>query len=262
MLQIGARLNEGAARFAHFLAVHGQKPVAKHAAGLAIARAFQHRRPEEHVEIGNILADEMVELGAAVCVPEIGKIEIMTRTQGLESGHIAHRRIHPDIKIFARLARNFKAPVRRIAGNIPRLQTGSKPFRQFVAHRFLDMGIFQPLLQKAGKARQIKEEMLGIAQDRRRPGQHGIRRQQIGGRICRAAHFAVVAVLVFGLTFRTRAFDKAIGQKELFFRVIELGNGFAQDMAALHQTLIHITRPIAIFFAMGAVILMMINQKA
>jgi len=65
VFEVGLGFDEGAARFAHFFAVHGEEAVAVHAARLAVARAFEHGRPEEHMEVGDVFADEVVELGVA-----------------------------------------------------------------------------------------------------------------------------------------------------------------------------------------------------
>ena len=63
VLEIGARLDEGAARLGHLLAVHGQEAVREDRGRGAEARAAQHGRPEQGVEVDDVLADEVVQLG-------------------------------------------------------------------------------------------------------------------------------------------------------------------------------------------------------
>ena len=53
--------------------------------------------------------------------------------------------------------------------------------------------------------------------------------------IDRAADFAVIAVLVFGVAFGAFAFDIAIGQKHAFFGVVKLLDGAALDQTGFLQ---------------------------
>ena len=69
--------------------------------------------------------------------------------------------------------------------------------------------------------------MLSLFQHRCRAAQARVRVFQIGGRIHRAAVFAVVAVLVFGAALRAFAFDEAVRQKHVFLGIEKLLYGFA-----------------------------------
>src|SRR5690606_8653514 len=62
-VEVGARHHEGAPRFAHLGAVHGQVAVDVQQVGQAQAVAVQHRRPEQAVEVDDVLADEVVQFG-------------------------------------------------------------------------------------------------------------------------------------------------------------------------------------------------------
>ena len=137
VFEVGFGLDEGAARFAHFFAVDGEETVAVHSGRLAVARAFEHRRPEEHMEVGDVLADEVVKLGVVAGAPEGVKVQPFAVAEGAEARHVADRGVQPDVEVFARRVRDFKAPVGRVARDVPRLQAFDEPFAQFVAHGFL-----------------------------------------------------------------------------------------------------------------------------
>ncbi len=147
MIEIGAGLDEGAARLRHFLTVHGQKTVAMHGGRLAEAGAGQLGRPEQDVEIGDVLADEMMDLGGAVRPPEIVETQTGAVAEVLEAGHVADRCIQPDVEILAGRVGDFEAPVRRVAGDVPLLQAGGEPLVELVDHLRLDRPAGDPVLQ-------------------------------------------------------------------------------------------------------------------
>ena len=64
------------------------------------------------------------------------------------------------------------------------------------------------------------------------------------------------------MAFRTFALDEAVGQEQLFFRVEKLRNGAAQDVAARIQRAVDGGGQLAVFFAVRAVVLVMVNEKA
>ena len=64
-LQIALRGDEGAARLGHLLAVDGQEAVREYRRRAAVAGAMQHRRPEQRVEVADVLADEVIQLGGS-----------------------------------------------------------------------------------------------------------------------------------------------------------------------------------------------------
>ncbi len=237
MIEIGTRHDEGTARFRHLGTVDGKKAVCEYGAGNAIAAAVQHCRPEQGVEINDVLADKVVQLGVAAGTPPV--IEIQFRFIGTEigkAGHVAHRRIQPDVKKLVLLAGYFKAEVGRIAGHVPTAQAVSKPLLQLVAHFVLQAGRLHPLLQHVGEIGQTHEKVLGFAQHRCAVAQGRHRINQVGGVISGATHLATVAVLVLGAAFGTLAANEAIRQKHLFFSVIALLDGMAFDMTLGLQT--------------------------
>ncbi|MNL67636.1 hypothetical protein D3C87_1922420 [compost metagenome] len=81
----------------------------------------------------------MIQLGVGIFLPVFLKARGIAAlvAQVLERAHVANWRIEPDVEIFAWRVGNFKAEVRRIAGNIPLLQTGFEPLLHFVRDLFL-----------------------------------------------------------------------------------------------------------------------------
>ena len=73
MVQPGAGLNKGAARFRHLRAVHRHIAVNEQVGRFAETAAFQHGRPEQAVEVDDIFTDEMVQLGVRIFLPVVVK---------------------------------------------------------------------------------------------------------------------------------------------------------------------------------------------
>ena len=135
MLQISCRLNECATRLRHFFTVYRDITMHENIAWFAEIRPFQHRRPEQAMEIHNIFTDKMIQLGGRILIPKIIKIQTaLFATQIFKRCHITDRRVQPNVEIFIFSVRNFKAEIRRITRNIPLLQTSFKPFLHFIRH--------------------------------------------------------------------------------------------------------------------------------
>ena len=162
------------------------------------------------MEVGDVFADEMVNLGSAVRSPEIIEVQTSTVTEILETGHVADRRIQPDIEIFAGSVWDFKAPVRRIARDIPFLQAGGEPFVELVDHLWLDRSTGDPVLQHGLEIGQLEKEVQRFLGDRRRARHDRARVFQLGGRIGGAAILAAIAVLIRGTAAWAFAFNVAI----------------------------------------------------
>src|SRR5690606_29403000 len=85
---------------------------------------------------------------------------------------------------------------------------------------------------------------------------------QLGGGVTRAAHFAVVAVLVLGAALRALALDIAVGQEHLLHRVVELLNRAAGDQATLFQRTVNVLTVGTVFRAVGAVVVIEADVEA
>ncbi|MNB92829.1 hypothetical protein D3C75_399410 [compost metagenome] len=237
MVQPGAGLNERPARFGHLRAVDRHVAVDEQVGRLAEVAAFQHRWPEQAVEVDDVLADKVIQLGGGVFLPVLFKADGVAAlvAQVLERTHVADWRIQPDVEIFARRVRDFEAEVRCIAGDIPLLQAGFKPLLHFVRHLLLQRAAAGPRLQHRAERRQVEEEVFGITHFRRRAGDHGLWLNQLSRAVGRAAHFAVISILIRCLTFRAGAFHKTVRQEHAFFRIVELRDGAVFDKTVLFQ---------------------------
>jgi len=111
------------------------------------------------VKIDDVFADKMVQLGVAVFTPKFVKIQTLLVAQVFKAGHVADRRIQPNVKIFARRIGDFKTEIRRIAADVPLLQAAVQPFGQFVADFRLQMAGVSPLAQHLAKVGQIEKVM-------------------------------------------------------------------------------------------------------
>ena len=114
-----------AARFGHLLAGDLQEAVHKDIVRHLAPGKLEHRRPEQGVEIDDVLADEVVLLDlvvghelieAALLAARLGLAGIEIRFQ---AGEVTNRRIQPDVEIFTRCIGDLDAEVGRVAGNVP-----------------------------------------------------------------------------------------------------------------------------------------------
>src|SRR5690606_28378901 len=149
VIQVGAGLDEGAAGFGHLLAVDGDKAMGVDGGRRAKAGAVQHGRPEQGVEINDVLADEVVELGLGVGVPVLVEVQVRApAAQVLEAGHVADGGVEPDVEELAGGIGNLEAEVGRVAADIPFLQAGIEPLCQLVGDGGLQGAAAGPLLQE------------------------------------------------------------------------------------------------------------------
>ena len=79
-----------------------------------VAGEFEHRGPEQRVEINDVLADEVNLLGGRIGEKFL-EIDARTRAVIFKAREITYRRIQPHIKIFARRVGNRNAEVGRVA---------------------------------------------------------------------------------------------------------------------------------------------------
>src|SRR5690606_5894917 len=84
---------------------------------------------------------------------------------------------------------------------------------------------------------------------------------QLGGVVGGAAFLAVVAVLVLGTALRAGALDEAVGQEHALLGVEVLGDGAGGDMAPGAQGQVDGAGQLAVFFAVGGVVVVEIHQE-
>ena len=256
-VQVGAGHDEGAARLGHLGPVHGQVAVDVQARGRAQAGAVQHRRPEQAMEVDDVLADEVVQFGVAAS-PEDGiEVRAVLRAQGAEAGQVADRCVQPHVEVLARLAGDLEPEVRGIARDVPRAQAavGVQPLHQLGLHPGQRHVAGQPLAQEALEAPDLEEEVLGVAHLRGGPGQHRLRLLQVGRRVGGAADLAVVAVLVRRPAIGADALDVAVGQEHALGRVVELGHVAPRDVAAGLEARVELLGQFAVRGGVGRVVM-------
>ena len=240
MVQISGGVDERAAGFRHLLAVHGDVAVRVNAGGRAEARVREHRRPEQAMEVHDVLADEVMHFGIALRVPKVVEREAVDAlAQIAKTRHVADRRVHPNIEELAFGTGNGKAEIRRVAADVPRLEATVEPLGKFVRHFRLHRAACRPLLQKIGEAGQVHEIVFGLAQLRRGVRQHRARRTQIHRIVSGAALVAVVARLILRAAARAFAAHLAIGKKETALGIVELFHIRGEGVAAFAQTTVH-----------------------
>ncbi len=107
----------------------------------------------------------------------------------------------------------------------------------------------RPAFEEITEFRQGKKEVLGIFSDGCCTGDGRFGIDQIHRRIGSTALLAVIAILIFGFTFRAGAFDVTVGEEQLLFRIVSLGNALAGDMAIGLQPAINHVRKFVVFSA-------------
>ena len=171
VLKVGRGLDEGAFGLGHLGPFHGQEAVGMDPGRFAEARGLKHGGPEQRVEIDDVLADEVMQFGAGVGVPEGVEVEVVAGVrQILEARHVADRRVHPDVEVLVLGAGNEKAEVGGVPGDVPGLQAFVKPLGELVGHLRLHGAAAGPALEQVAELRQVEEVVLGLPDHRFAPG--------------------------------------------------------------------------------------------
>ena len=124
-----------------------------------------------------------------------------------------------------------------------------------VGHLFLNgAGAAYPLCQPFFKLRQVEEEVLGVLHYRSCTGDGGFRIDQLRRAVGGAAAVAVVAILLRRFALGAGTLDETVRQEHGFFRIEQLGDGAALDKATIFQAAIDQLRQLAVFVAVGGVI--------
>ena len=152
----------------------------------------------------------------------------------LSAREIAHRRVEPDVEVFAGRVGNRDAEIRRVARDVP---VGELASRFPVAQPLLDLvqrlraATSGPVTVRSSSASRnattggvgkTEEEMLGGPQFRPYSGQRRTWIDEVGRRVDRAALLAGVGELVRRAALRAGALDVAIRQKHRLDRIVEL----------------------------------------
>src|SRR5690554_159352 len=227
----------------------------------AEASVMQHRWPEQSVEVDDVLANEVIDLGRGIHLPEVLEIHIFSITEVFEAGEIANRCIQPNIEKLTGSIRDFKTKIGCITAYIPLLQTCIQPLSKLIGHLWLQGATAGPLGQEVGKLRQLEEIVLRLLLD---GGGAGYRRawiNQLSRRVGCTAGLTVVTILVIRLALRAGAFDKPVCEKHVLLGIERLGNLTRRNVAVLLQLTIDVFRKVAILFRMGGVIVVKADMK-
>ena len=237
MIEIRARIDERAARLRHLRAVDGHEAVHVHRGRRAQARAVQHRRPEQRVEIDDVLADEVDHFGAGFAAAA-GSMKSSKRsvdrrisrsprrsnretTTDSRSAHRPRRRntcpADPGISKPKYGASREMSQLRRPSANHSCSLLTTSLCRPPTRSRSL-----QPRLQHRFEIGELDEEMRRFLLDRLRAGHDRVRLDQVGRVVGLAADLAGVAVLVLAVAVRAFALDEAVRQEHLLDRIVEL----------------------------------------
>src|SRR5690606_29018207 len=147
-----------------------QKAVGPNRARPAEPGAVQHGRPEQGVEVEDVLADEVVHLGGRAGPAEAVEIDPLTVAQVAKAGEIADRRVQPDVEVLVGLARNEETEVRGVTGDVPVAQARVEPLLELVLNLALYVSSRRPLAQHVGEIVEPDEVVLGFAVLGRYPG--------------------------------------------------------------------------------------------
>ena len=278
-LEVAQGRDARAATLAHLLAADGDEAVRVDAVGHLAAAEVQHRRPEQRVEVGDVLADEVDLLdrrigeevieAALFAVPGgAAVVEV-----GLERGQVADRRVEPHIEVLARRVGDLDAEVGRVAADVPVAEPAltigidSEPLAHLVRNFALQAFAAGPLLEERDTARiaQLEEEVLAALHHRRRAGQRRVGVLQVGRRVHRAADLAAVAVLVLRAALRALALDVAVGQEHRLHRIEELLDGSGGDertVGAVAQRAVDGVGEFGVFGRVGRVPVVELDVKA
>ena len=275
-LQVFLRRQARSARFGHLFAGDGEESVHEDVVGRVHAGKLQHGRPEQRMEVDDVLADEMhlpvrpLRILTGLRVDEGIEVQTALLAQRLQRGQVAHRGVQPHVEVLARRIRDGNAEVGLIARDVPvgqrvagafalgRFPIGciaAQPFARLVGHLGLQPALRQPVMQELAAARigQAEEIVLGAADDRRAAGQRGIGVDEVGGGVDLAADLAGVAVLVLGVAVGALALDVAVRQEHLLHRIEELLDGARGHQARRFQPPVDLLRQRRVLGRMGGV---------
>src|SRR5271157_4619927 len=140
-----------------------------HCGGDPVVRRTQNCRPEQSVEIGNVLADEMMNLHVCGRVkPILFRFAVPdTCAVMLGSCNVTYGSIQPYIEILVLFARNLESEIRPIPRNIPVLKALLNPGADKCPDFILQVaGFGNPTAQELAKILESEKEVLGCPQRR------------------------------------------------------------------------------------------------
>jgi hypothetical protein len=183
-VEVAQRRDAGAAALAHLLAADGDEAVHVDAVGHLAAAELQHRRPEQGVEVGDVLADEVDLLDRRVGQELVERARLAVRLRAalvevvLQRREVADRRVEPDVEVLAGRVGDLDAEVGRVAADVPvgeaavAVLVDLEPLADLVQHLGLQApGLVRPALEEVEAAlrRELEEVVLARLQHRVAP---------------------------------------------------------------------------------------------
>src|SRR5690554_344682 len=169
--------------------------------------------------------------------------------------------IQPDIKVFPWCVRNLKSEVGRVTAYIPLLQASIQPLSKLVGYLWLQRAAAGPLGQKISKVREFEEIVLRLLLNRYRTRDSGARINQLGWCVSGTAGFAIIAILIVGFALRAGALDKPVCKKQLFLRIVSLGDFTLRDVPVGQKLSINVFRELSVFFRVRGVVIIKMDVE-
>ena len=219
MLKPRACQDEGAPALGHFLAVDRQEAMHMHGLRQPQASSFEHRRPEEGVEVGDVFADEVMDLNGSRIVswPPPGVKRFAVGVGPLGRGRdVSDRGVKPDIPVVAWEVGNLKAEVGCRPGDIPVAEgLTEKVAGKVVGDRCSQCpGSLGPFLQEVVLLFQLNKKVFGRPHLRWAARERAAGVDQVSRAAGRAAGLAGVAILIGCTAPWAGAFDESVGEKD------------------------------------------------
>ena len=247
----------------------------KHVRRRPVAGELQRRRPEQGVEIEDVLADEMNHLRACRLrcggFGEGGEVDVrLAIAQIAKAPEIADRRVEPHVEILSGRIRDLEAEVGRIARDVPVVQAGVEPFADLVAGLGLlekVAGVGQRRLRVAAQERlafaELEEKVLRTAAHRYGARHHRVRMLQVRRAVGGATDLAGVAILVLRAAVRAFALDEAVGEEQFLDRIVELLHRARGDqLRVVAQAAIDVVGDGARMLVVGRAVVVEVDQEA
>ena len=203
----------------------------------------------------------MVHLRLRAGAPPGIEVEPLRFRVGLETRHVADRRVEPDVEKLARRFGNLEPEIGRIARDVPVGEAGLEPLVQLVADRALQPAGSGPVPQEGFEVGQLEEIVLGVPRHRAGAADRRNRVDQVRGAVGRAADLAGVAILVGGPAFGAGPLDETVRQEHPGLGVVGLLDGAHGNVPGGPQPLVDPGRAVAIFLGVGAVIMIEVHQE-
>ena len=151
------------------------------------AGRLQHGGPEERMEVGDVLADEVVDLGLGAPPPVVELLAVPIAPL-LGRGDVADGGVEPDVPVVAGAVGNLETEV----GGRPRDVPIAERLVEEVALEVIGDLRLQgpagdgPLVEEPVQPLDVHEEVLGLADLGRRPGERALGVDQVGGVVMRS----------------------------------------------------------------------------